>query len=212
MSTRPSHVPFASARICPGARIPISGIAGDQQASLFGQACFAPGETKNTYGTGSFVLMNTGARAVPSASGLLTTVAAGPGDDPVYALEGSIFVTGAAIQWLRDGLGLIARAEGLVVLQHAHERLLQGIAARGAGAEQSSTPRVDRWRVAFVELGNLTHFHQFSLGCWRCAATLSVNSIFFREPADPATELAVPGWSLGRLATAQKSIELERPV
>jgi glycerol kinase len=94
-----------------GARIPIAGVAGDQQASLFGQACFEPGETKNTHGTGSFVLMNTGARAVPSTSGLLTTIAAGPGDDPVYALEGSIFVTGAAIQWLRDGLGLIAHAD-----------------------------------------------------------------------------------------------------
>ena len=92
------------------AEIPISGIAGDQQAALFGEACFEPGETKNTYGTGSFVLMNTGSLAVTSASGLLTTVAAGPGSDPMYALEGAIFVTGAAIQWLRDGLGLIERA------------------------------------------------------------------------------------------------------
>jgi len=93
-----------------GTRIPISGIAGDQQAALFGQACFAPGQTKNTYGTGSFVLMHTGDRAPASSSGLLTTVAASPGDAAAYALEGSIFVTGAAIQWLRDGLGLIDRA------------------------------------------------------------------------------------------------------
>ena len=90
-----------------GARIPISGIAGDQQAALFGQACFAPGTTKNTYGTGSFVLMNTGDRAPVSTSGLITTIACGEGKQPTYALEGSIFVTGAAIQWLRDGLGIL---------------------------------------------------------------------------------------------------------
>ncbi|HEY3209452.1 MAG TPA: glycerol kinase GlpK [Actinomycetota bacterium] len=90
-----------------GARIPIAGVAGDQQAALFGQACFTPGTTKNTYGTGSFVLMNTGDRAPVSTAGLITTIACGEGDQPTYALEGSIFVTGAAIQWLRDGLGIL---------------------------------------------------------------------------------------------------------
>lgn len=94
-----------------GARVPISGMAGDQQAALFGQACFAPGATKNTYGTGSFVLMHTGTTAVRSASGLLTTIACSGSGRTEYALEGSIFVTGAAIQWLRDGLGVIERAE-----------------------------------------------------------------------------------------------------
>jgi glycerol kinase len=93
-----------------GVRIPVSGMAGDQQAALFGQACFQPGQTKNTYGTGSFVLMNTGDRPAPSRSGLITTIACGAGDHPSYALEGSIFVTGAAIQWLRDGLKVIAHA------------------------------------------------------------------------------------------------------
>jgi glycerol kinase len=93
-----------------GARVPISGIAGDQQAALFGQACFTQGATKNTYGTGSFVLMNTGDRPVRSSSGLLTTIACGEGPGATYALEGSIFVTGAAIQWLRDGLQVIANA------------------------------------------------------------------------------------------------------
>ncbi len=93
-----------------GASVPITGIAGDQQAALFGQACFSPGQTKNTYGTGSFVLMHTGDRAPASPSGLLTTIAASPGDAVTYALEGSIFVTGAAIQWLRDGLGVIDHA------------------------------------------------------------------------------------------------------
>jgi glycerol kinase len=90
-----------------GARIPIAGVAGDQQAALFGQACFTPGTTKNTYGTGSFVLMNTGDRAPVSNSGLITTIACGQGDQPTYALEGSIFVTGAAIQWLRDGIQIL---------------------------------------------------------------------------------------------------------
>jgi glycerol kinase len=93
-----------------GAAIPVLGVAGDQQAALFGEACFEPGATKNTYGTGSFVLMNTGSRAPVSRSGLITTAAAGTGEDPVYALEGSIFVTGAAIQWLRDGLQIIQSA------------------------------------------------------------------------------------------------------
>jgi len=92
-----------------GAEVPIAGVAGDQQAALFGQGCWAPGTSKNTYGTGSFVLLNTGSDASPSTD-LLTTVAWDLGDGPVYALEGSIFVTGAAIQWLRDGLGLIADA------------------------------------------------------------------------------------------------------
>jgi glycerol kinase len=95
-----------------GLRLPVGGMAGDQQSALFGQACFQPGATKNTYGTGSFVLMNTGSRAPASAHGLITTIACGDQPDgATYALEGSIFVTGAAIQWLRDGLGIIRRAE-----------------------------------------------------------------------------------------------------
>jgi glycerol kinase len=94
-----------------GERIPIAGIAGDQQAALFGQACFAPGMAKNTYGTGSFLLLNTGTKAVPSQEQLLTTIAWGIGDGPVeYALEGSVFITGAAVQWLRDGLNIITSA------------------------------------------------------------------------------------------------------
>jgi glycerol kinase len=99
-----------------GLELPVAGIAGDQQAALFGQACYSPGDSKCTYGTGSFVLTNTGAEPVRSEAGLLTTVAWDLGDGLVYALEGSIFVTGAAVQWLRDGLGLIdsaAETEGL---------------------------------------------------------------------------------------------------
>jgi glycerol kinase len=92
-----------------GIRAPVAGIAGDQQAALVGQACFEPGQAKNTYGTGSFVLLNTGRRA-PKATGLLSTIAYSDTEGVRYALEGSIFVTGAAIQWLRDGLRIIDRA------------------------------------------------------------------------------------------------------
>ncbi len=92
------------------AGIPVAGIAGDQQAALFGQVCFQPGMAKNTYGTGCFMLLNTGPTPVPSKEGLLTTVAWQAGGTTTYALEGSVFIAGAAIQWLRDGLGLIAHA------------------------------------------------------------------------------------------------------
>jgi glycerol kinase len=93
-----------------GHEVPVAGIAGDQQAALFGQACVDPGLGKNTYGTGSFVLLNTGWEPPPPAEGLLSTVAWGIGDRLQYALEASIFVTGAAVQWLRDGLGIIDAA------------------------------------------------------------------------------------------------------
>ena len=93
-----------------GAPIPIAGIAGDQQAALYGQACFKPGMMKNTYGTGCFLLMNTGGKANASKNGLLTTIAWRTNGKTEYALEGSVFIAGAAIQWLRDGLGIIASA------------------------------------------------------------------------------------------------------
>ncbi len=109
---RPSSYPYVrtSAHVL-GAEVPIAGIAGDQQASLFGQACFHPGTAKNTYGTGCFLLVHTGERPVKSRTGLLTTIAASPTEGRAeYALEGSIFITGAAIQWLRDGLQVIANS------------------------------------------------------------------------------------------------------
>ena len=93
-----------------GGEVPVAGVAGDQQAALFGQACHHPGMAKNTYGTGSFVLLNSGAEPPTAPDGLLATVAWGLGDEVAYALEASIFVTGAAVQWLRDGLGIIAEA------------------------------------------------------------------------------------------------------
>jgi glycerol kinase len=99
-----------------GGQIPIAGDAGDQQAALFGQACFEPGSAKNTYGTGSFLLINTGNKPVESKHGLITTVAFGLEDRVYYALEGSIFITGAAVQWLRDGLGIIKVADEVETL------------------------------------------------------------------------------------------------
>ncbi len=102
-----SHVYGDSAKKIFGAPIPIAGIAGDQQAALFGQACHSPGMAKNTYGTGCFMLLNTGAKAVSSKHGLLTTRCAQRGARPQYALEGGVFIAGAVVQWLRDGLGFI---------------------------------------------------------------------------------------------------------
>ena len=119
---RPSSGDFgvtASNAAC-GAGVPIRGVAGDQQAALFGQAAFQPGDAKNTYGTGSFVLMNVGSAPPEPVEGLLTTVAwllEGPaGPEPTYALEGAIFATGATVQWLRDGLGIIEDASELEAL------------------------------------------------------------------------------------------------
>jgi glycerol kinase len=93
-----------------GGEVPVAGVAGDQQAALFGQACHRAGLAKNTYGTGSFVLLHTGEQALDPPQGLLSTVACGTSEEAAYALEASIFVTGAAVQWLRDGLGIIAEA------------------------------------------------------------------------------------------------------
>jgi glycerol kinase len=101
---------FTDAEIV-GAEIPIAGIAGDQQAALFGQACFEPGQAKNTYGTGCFLLVNAGRQRVDPGPGLLLTLACDRVGQPCYALEGSVFIAGAVVQWLRDGLGLIQKAD-----------------------------------------------------------------------------------------------------
>ncbi len=93
-----------------GTRIPIAGIAGDQQAALYGQLCVSPGQAKNTYGTGCFLLMNTGKEKVTSSNGLVTTIGCGPKGEPAYVLEGSVFMGGASIQWLRDEMKLLADA------------------------------------------------------------------------------------------------------
>ncbi|MBL7728260.1 MAG: glycerol kinase, partial [Dinghuibacter sp.] len=99
-----------------GASIPVAGIAGDQQSALFGQMCTSPGMVKNTYGTGCFMLMNTGEKAIPSKNNLLTTVAWKIGGTTEYALEGSVFIAGAVVQWLRDGLGIITHSKDIEAL------------------------------------------------------------------------------------------------
>lgn len=108
-SVQPSGSHFGDFEL-DGVQIPINGVAGDQQAALFGQACFSPGLAKNTYGTGCFILMNMGSKHVVSENGLLTTLACSMSEEPMYALEGSIFIAGAAVQWLRDGLKIIKNA------------------------------------------------------------------------------------------------------
>ncbi|MGZ5386060.1 MAG: glycerol kinase GlpK [Solirubrobacterales bacterium] len=125
-----------------GGEVPVAGIAGDQQAALFGQACHAPGEAKNTYGTGSFVLLNAGTEAPEAPEGLLTTIAWGLGETGAaaevdYALEASIFITGAAVQWLRDGLGIISEAaevEGLAASLESNDDVYFVPALTGLGS------------------------------------------------------------------------------
>jgi glycerol kinase len=121
-----------------GAEVPVAGIAGDQHAALFGQACFQEGMVKNTYGTGAFLVMHTGTRPVPSRHGLLTTLAWQIDGEPAeYALEGSIFVAGAAVQWLRDGLGIIktaAETEGLAASLESNDGVFFVPALTGLGA------------------------------------------------------------------------------
>jgi len=113
----PSSASYGAAQIPALRGVPISGILGDQQAALVGQTCFEPGEAKNTYGTGCFMLMNTGGQIVPSTAGLVTTVAYQLGDEPpCYALEGSIAIAGALVQWLRDNLRLIAKSSEIEAL------------------------------------------------------------------------------------------------
>ncbi len=119
-AVRSSSEVYGEVSAVPGlAKIPLAGIAGDQQAALFGQRCIRPGLTKNTYGTGCFMLQNTGCRAVPSSNRLLTTVAWKIGNATEYALEGSVFVGGAVVQWLRDGLGLIRKSEEVEALANS---------------------------------------------------------------------------------------------
>ena len=114
---RSSSEVYGAVAYGPMSGIPIAGILGDQQAALVGQACFRPGEVKNTYGTGCFLLMNTGEQSVPSQFGLLTTVAYKFGNAAArYALEGSVAITGALVQWLRDNLGLIAKSPDVETL------------------------------------------------------------------------------------------------
>ncbi|MEW5783965.1 MAG: glycerol kinase GlpK [Bacillota bacterium] len=177
-----------------GIRLPVGGIAGDQQAALFGQACYRPGMIKNTYGTGSFLLMNTGLKAVLSDSGLLTTIAWGVEGTIDYALEGSIFITGAAIQWLRDGLGIISRAsetEALAAQVKDNEGLYLVPALAGLGA-----PYWDPYARGLIIgiTGGTTRAHLARAVVEAMAyQTRDVLEIMRREAGIPVEELRVDG-------------------
>jgi glycerol kinase len=182
-----------------GAAVPVAGVAGDQHSALFGQACYDAGMAKNTYGTGSFLLMNTGAGPVSSREGLLTTIAWGIGDEPVeYALEGSIFVTGAAVQWLRDGLKVIGSAdetEALAASLPSNEGVYFVPALAGLGA-----PHWDAYaRGAIVGLTRGTtraHLARAALES-TCYQTRDVLEAMERDSRIRLKELRVDGGAVG---------------
>lgn len=182
-----------------GARVPVAGVAGDQQAALFGQGCYEPGMVKNTYGTGSFLLANTGHAPVKSHAGLLTTVAWQIKDEPAeYALEGSIFVTGAAVQWLRDGLQIISRAEETEALARtldSNEGVYFVPALAGLGA-----PHWDAYaRGAIVGLTRGTtraHLARAALESI-CYQTRDVVSAMERDSGVRLKEMRVDGGAVG---------------
>jgi glycerol kinase len=171
-----------------GGALPIAGMAGDQQAALFGQGCFAPGSAKNTYGTGCFLLMNTGERAPASASGLVTTVAWRIGGRVEYALEGSIFVAGAAVQWLRDGLGLVREAGETEALARSVDDtggvyLVPAFVGLGApywdeaarGALLGITRGTSRAHVARATLESIAYQSRDVVECFKADAGLSLD-------------------------------------
>jgi glycerol kinase len=173
-----------------GGAIPIAGIAGDQQAALFGQGCFTPGSAKNTYGTGCFLLMNTGSEAPTSKRGLVTTVAWGLDGAVEYALEGSIFVAGAAVQWLRDGLGLVTEAGESEALARSVEDtggvyLVPAFVGLGApywdesarGALVGITRGTTRAHVVRATLESIAHQSRDVVDCFRSDAGLTLDAL-----------------------------------
>jgi glycerol kinase len=178
-----------------GQSTPISGIAGDQQAALFGQACYREGLAKNTYGTGCFLLLNTGCEVVQSNEGLLTTIAWGIEDEPVeYALEGAVFITGAAVQWLRDGLGIIetaAETEELARSLNSNDGVYFVPALVGLGA-----PHWDayaRGTITGITRGTTrAHFARAALESM-CYQTRDVVKAMERDSGIPLKELRADG-------------------
>jgi glycerol kinase len=177
-----------------GHAVPVAGIAGDQQAALYGQACLDPGLGKNTYGTGSFVLLNSGAQPPLAPPGLLTTVAWGIGQTTVYALEAAIFVTGAAVQWLRDGLGIIAAAaetEGLAAALDSNDGVYFVPALTGLGS-----PHWDPYaRGTIVGLTRGSGRAQIARATLEAIAYQTVDAVRAMEAASgtPLTELKADG-------------------
>ncbi len=182
-----SEIYGSTAKELLGAEVPISGIAGDQQAALFGQACHFPGMAKNTYGTGCFMLMNTGTERVTSKNNLLTTIAWKIGDQTEYALEGSVFIGGAVVQWLRDQLGIIENAADIEALA-------------------SSVPDSDGvyFVPAFAGLG-APHWDPYARGTIVGLTRGSSKAHLARAALDA---IAFQSWELLKAMTADSGIEL----
>ena len=200
-----------------GLSLPIAGLAGDQQAALFGQACFGDGQSKCTYGTGSFVLVNTGDKPVRSEHGLLTTVAWDIGGKLTYALEGAIFVTGAAVQWLRDGLGIIDRAaeiEGLAATVPDSGGLVFVPALTGLGAPDWD-PRARGTIVGITRGTTRAHLARATLEAIAFEVR-DVVDVMTRDAKLELSELSVDGGAsandlLCRLQADQLGVPVRRP-
>lgn len=199
------------------AGIPISGIAGDQQAALFGQTCFAPGEMKNTYGTGSFILLNTGGKRVDSHHGLITTLACGPEGKAAYALEGSIFIAGAAIQWLRDQLGIIKKSSdseslALAVKDNAGVYFVPAFVGLGAPYwDQNARGTI----IGLTRGANKKHLVRSALEAI-CYSTKDVIAVMQKESGLNTTSLKIDGGAAANNFICQfqadiLGIKIERP-
>jgi glycerol kinase len=198
-----------------GLELPISGLAGDQQAALFGQTCFAPGDTKCTYGTGSFILTNTGASLERSDAGLLSTAAwRSPGGDMTYALEGAIFVTGAAVQWLRDGLQIVGSASetaAIAATVESSEGVVFVPALTGLGAPHWD-PRARGLVIGLTRGTTRAHIVRATLE----AIAFEVRDVLATMPTGGADALRVDGGAsandlLCQLQADQLGVAVERP-
>ena len=192
---RPSAGDFGwTTREMLGAEIPITGIAGDQQAALFGQGCWNAGQGKNTYGTGAFLLLNTGRQRPRSGEGLLTTVACDASGSPAYALEAAIFIAGAAVQWLRDGLGIIAEAaetEALARSLAGNDGVYFVPALVGLGAP-AWEPRARGTIVGLTRGTGRAHFARAALEAMSYS-TVDVTNTMSRVSGVPCQRLRVDG-------------------
>jgi glycerol kinase len=176
------------------AELPIAGIAGDQQAALFGQGCWSPGQGKNTYGTGAFLLMHTGEERARSESGLLTTAACGPRGERAFALEGAIFIAGAAVQWLRDSVGAIAEAaetEALARGLDSNDGVYLVPAFTGLGAPHWE-PRARGTIVGLTRGTGTAHLARAALEAM-AYSTCEVAAAMERDAGTPLHELRVDG-------------------
>ncbi|HUE76655.1 MAG TPA: glycerol kinase GlpK, partial [Longimicrobiales bacterium] len=177
-----------------GRTIPVAGVAGDQQAALFGQGCWKPGLAKNTYGTGAFLLLHTGKERIESGSGLLTTIACDATGQPAYALEGAIFVAGAAVQWLRDGLGLFedaAETAGMAASLDSNDGVYLVPAFVGLGAPHWQ-PDARGMIVGLTRGADARHLARAALESM-AYSTADVLRAMERDSGVPARELAVDG-------------------